>query len=108
MLTEIGDMLTPDELEKMKFYCKSHLKATDRDNIKTAVTLWSKLEERKLIGLDKLDFLKDMLKTCTLGRQDVLEVLTSFSPAEDSQSQSQSVESVESEWETNRGSRTRL
>ncbi|XP_041362799.1 FAS-associated death domain protein-like isoform X2 [Gigantopelta aegis] len=83
VLTDLGDMLAPSELEKMKYYCKNHLKAIDRDKIDTAIMLWSKLEERKLIGPDNLGFLKQMLKTCTSGRQDVLDVLMKYAPGED-------------------------
>ncbi|XP_025106198.1 uncharacterized protein LOC112571437 [Pomacea canaliculata] len=78
MLVRLDSKITPQELEKMKIYCKDILGTKIRDQIRSFVALCEKLEERKRLSRKEMTFFETMLTLCTDGRLDVLDILNEF------------------------------
>nr|QNL15271.1 FAS-associated death domain protein-like protein [Littorina littorea] len=79
MLINLNKLITAQELSVMKFQCKvAGIGDRNRDKIQSTLDLWEKLEERKLLGIDNLAFLKQLLEGCTDNRRDVLDVVSQF------------------------------
>lgn len=78
MLVRLDSKITPQELEKMKIYCKDILGTKIRDQIRSFVALCEKLEERKCLSRKEMTFFETMLTLCTDGRLDVLDILNEF------------------------------
>ena len=76
MLLTLSRELSPDELERMKFYCKEHITRRQSEDITDAVKLWAVLEERCLLGRDNLEFLKNLLGSNH--REDLLKIVEDF------------------------------
>ena len=79
MLINLDKLITPRELSAMKFQSKT-VGIGDRnlDKIQGSLELWARLEERGVLGICNLTFLKELLTACTDNRRDVLDVVAQF------------------------------
>jgi hypothetical protein len=80
MLISIADIVDQDSsvLETMKFKCDSFIKGRERDQIKSAIQLWTALEKREYLGISDTKFLKDLLKSCMKGHVEALTILEKY------------------------------
>lgn len=79
MLINLDKLITPKELQLMKFQSKvAGIGDRNLDKIKEPLDLWGKLEERGVLGIDNLSFLKDSLASCCDNRRDVVDVVLQF------------------------------
>ncbi|KAK7507182.1 hypothetical protein BaRGS_00001117 [Batillaria attramentaria] len=78
MLVKLDQMIRPDELARMKMFCKDFIGTKNRDKIQSGTDLFEKLEERNYLSRSNLTFLKRILAECTDGRQDVQKIVADF------------------------------
>ena len=79
MLINLDKLLTDRELSSMKFISKAYgIGDRNRSKIDSCLELFEKLEERSLLGVDNLSYLKELLNGCTDNRQDVINVVSQF------------------------------
>lgn len=78
MLLDLSQKIDKDDLHRMKFKCDQIIKKRQNEKIALPTELFTALEERGYLGETKLDYLKDLLKTCCSGKVDGLRVLESY------------------------------
>ena len=80
MLISVADLVDEDRstLETMKFKCDSFIKGRERDQIKSAIQLWTALEKREYLGPSNTKFLKELLNSCMRGHVEALIVLENY------------------------------
>ncbi|XP_045214860.2 FAS-associated death domain protein-like [Mercenaria mercenaria] len=80
MLISVADVVDQDVtvLNTMKFKCDRIIKGRERDQIKSAIQLWTALEKREYLGLSKTDFLKELLKSCMRGQVEALNMVENY------------------------------
>lgn len=80
MLIDLADVIDQDltVLETMKFRCDKFIKGRERDQIKSAIHLWTALEKREYLGPSNISFLKDILKSCMRGQTEVFNIVENY------------------------------
>ena len=56
-LKHLSDNLTSDDLDKLKYLCHDYINV---DNISSGITLWKELEDCGKLGVDNLEYLKEL------------------------------------------------
>lgn len=68
-LHEIASKLTEENLRQLKFLCSDVIPARDNERVLTPQDLFTKLEQRRKIAPNRLDFLHECLQE--IGRDDL-------------------------------------
>lgn len=80
MLIEVADVVDQETsvLESMKFICDKIIKGRERDQIKSAIQLWTSLEKREYLGPSNTNFLKELLKSCFREKTEALKIVERY------------------------------